>query len=169
MARSRRKPRPQPPPEPTPDPAADAAWQAMLAEQEMARVAASAVFFVDPAQLHAELAALGYAESALAARFDGVVLTGRAIAVLVAHLPRPYAPRVWENIVGSLARREARPAFAALATAYRFERVPERRGLLAQAIAAMATFHEASGLPGIEAYETLFGPSYAPPPMRSGR
>ena len=165
MPRSRRKPAPKP----IADPTADAAWQAMLAEQELARVAASAVFFVDPAQLHAELAALGYAESALAARFDGLVLTGRAIAVLVAHLPRPYAPAVWESIVRSLARREARPAFAALATAYRFERVPERRGLLAHAIAAMVTFHEASDLPGIEAYASLFGPSYAPPPMRPNR
>ena len=144
----------------------DPRYQAQLMAQEANRLAAESQFWADPAVLYADLQAFGAPATALDTWFDRVPLSGRAMGVLIAHLPRPYAPPIWESIVRSLTRRDARPALPMLCWAYSIERSAPRRWLLANAIGAMATLAEVSGLPDIETYEALFRPGLQPPHKR---
>ena len=145
----------------------DPRYQAQLAAQEAERVALATQVFADPTVLYADLKAFGAPETALDRCFDRVPLSSRAIGILVAHLPRPYAPSMWEKIVRSLARPEARPALPMLCWAYRIERVATRRWLLANAIGAMARLSEVSDLPDIAGYAPLFQPGMTPPHRRA--
>jgi hypothetical protein len=66
--------------------------------------------------------------------------------------------------VRALATKHARPgALAALVAAYRVEADPDRRWLLANAIASMARIAEAGDLPDIDQYRAPFRQSRKPP------
>lgn len=155
-----------PPPDVLAALADDPRYREHLRQQEEARLAAAAEFFADTSVLHADLRALGLPANALATYFDRLPMPGRAMGVLVAHLPRPYAPSVWESIVRSLTRPDARPALPMLRTAYQFERQPARRWLLANAMSAMVPFAEVRDLPEMAQYEPLFRHGFTPPHLR---
>ena len=140
----------------------DPLFQAQIAAETTRRLALATTVHADPTVLYADLQSFGAPSSALDTYFDRVHLPGRAMAVLVAHLSRPYAPDIWEKIVRSLTRPDARPTLPMLSWAYGIERDTARRWLLANALSAMATFAEVSALPGIEAYQSLFGPTMLP-------
>lgn len=161
MARREPAPDPRAVLTPTPD---DDLHAAMREAQALALAAQAAVSYADPSALVAELCAAGFPEDALARHFVGEVMTLAASGILCAHLPRPYDAATWERIVRSLTRREARAALAPLAWAYRIERDPARRWLLANALSAMATFAEVGALPEIAQYESLFHAGGLVPP-----
>ena len=144
----------------------DPRFQAQRAREEAERMALETQRYADPTVLRADLEAFGAPATALETYFNRVPLSSRSMAILIAHLPRNYAPPVWESIVRSLSRPEGRPALPMLCWAYRIERVPARRWLLANAIGAMAKLGEVSDLPDIATYEALFRPGMVPPHRR---
>ena len=146
---------------------ADPAYQAKVEAQAREHEVRLAEFRRVTAPLAEELTASGLPAGALETYCADVPeLPPQAVAALVSHLNHPQPPAAFEAIVRSLSRSDARAARPALERVFVAEDEPNRRWLVANAIAAMAKLKEVSHLPGMSEYAKLFHRTPPKPPHR---
>jgi hypothetical protein len=113
---------------------------------------------VDIGTVLADLQAIGENVSSLAGFVNGTAEpTPSAMKVLVRHLDVEHHPAVHNSLIRALSISTAKDAaFKWLYRRFPFERDPNVKWLIANALSAMARFHELRDLPGIEEYRMLF-------------
>lgn len=136
---------------------ADPEWVARDAAREAERLAMERELVAEQADLLSNLKDVGVP---VASVYDFVNVGGtppEAVPVLVKHLRRPYHPRIREGIIRSLTVRHARGlAYAPLVEAFKSERDPIMRWVIANALSVISSLDELHGLEGIDEYADLF-------------
>jgi len=111
----------------------------------------------DEAPLIAELASVGIAVSSVYDFVGKQLAPGRASPILVRHLGVEHHPRIREGLIRALGIPSAKViAFDPLCDAFRKERDPALRWVIANAFSGMARFEEVADLPGIDEFVALF-------------
>jgi hypothetical protein len=136
---------------------ADPQWVGEQERREACQVAAAAKLKADEAPILSELAFTGIEVASVYDILKAPSRSPQAVAVLVRHLDTPHLRNVREGVIRALGVPAARAlAFESLRAAYRGERDPTLRWVIANALAGMARFEEVRELPGIEEYVKLF-------------
>lgn len=111
----------------------------------------------DEAPIIAELVAVGVAASSVYDFVGKQPAPDLALPILVRHLSVEHHPRIREGLIRALGIPSAREiAFDQLCDAYRRERDPILRWVIANALSGMARFEEVAELPGIHEFADLF-------------
>jgi hypothetical protein len=111
----------------------------------------------DEAPIIAQLATVGVAVSSVYDFVGKQLAPDLALPILVGHLEVEHHPRIREGLIRALGIPSARKiAFGPLCDAFRTERDPTLRWVIANAFSGMARFEEVSDLPGIQEFAGLF-------------
>jgi hypothetical protein len=136
---------------------ADPLWVAEQEQREARHTASAARLKEDEAPILSDLTAAGIEVASVYDFLKSPSRSPEAVAVLVRHLDTPHLRNVREGVIRALGVPAARAlAFESLRAAYRVERDPTLRWVIANALAGMARFEEVRELPGIEEYVKLF-------------
>jgi hypothetical protein len=136
---------------------ADPKWVAEQEQREARHAASAARLKADEAPILSDLAAAGIEVASVYDFLKTPLKPPEAVTVLVRHLDTPHLRNVREGVFRALGVPVARAlAFESLRDAYRDERDPTLRWVIANALAGMARFEEVRELPGIEEYVKLF-------------
>jgi hypothetical protein len=135
----------------------DPPWVADREERDARHAARAEALDADEASLIADLAAAGICVESVYDFVGKGSAPPSSLPVLLRHLNAGHLPVLREGVIRALGIPSARAlALEPLCAAYRAERDPSMRWLIANALAGMAHFDEVKGLPGIEEYAPLF-------------
>jgi hypothetical protein len=136
---------------------ADPRWVAEQEQREARHAATAARLKADEASILSDLAGTGIAVASVYDLLKTPCRPMEVVAVLVRHLNVPHLPNVRAGVIRALGVPAARElAFEPLRAAYRAERDPSLRWLIANALAGMARFEEVRELQGVEEHAKLF-------------
>jgi hypothetical protein len=111
----------------------------------------------DAVPIIAELASVGVTVSSVYDFIGKQDAPDLALPILVRHLQLEHHPSIREGLIRALGIPSARKiAFGPLRDAFRTERDPALRWVIANALSGMARFEEVSDLPGIQEFAELF-------------
>jgi hypothetical protein len=135
----------------------DPEWVAKRDARNARRAERAKQINADEATIIGELAAVGVTVSSVYDFVGKQLAPDVALPVLVRHLNVEHHPNIREGVIRALGIPNARTlAFGPLCDAYREERDPNLRWVIANALSGMARFEELADLPGIEEFAALF-------------